>query len=61
VLVLTRQKEQRIRIGDDGLVLQVLKVKGDKVSLGFFGSDTPIVRDELGVEVKLDREVAPAG
>lgn len=47
MLVLTRKKEQKIKIGD-GIVIKVLKVQGDQVSLGIEAPrTTPIVRYEL--------------
>lgn len=47
MLVLTRKREQKIRIGDD-VVITVLKVQGDQVSIGIEAPKSlPIVREEL--------------
>ena len=47
MLVLTRKREQKIRIGND-VVITVLKVQGDQVSIGIEAPKSlPIVREEL--------------
>ena len=47
MLVLTRKREQKIRIGSD-VVIKVLKVQGDQVSIGIEAPKSlPIVREEL--------------
>ncbi|MFN0065632.1 MAG: carbon storage regulator [Chlamydiales bacterium] len=47
MLVLTRKREQKIRIGKD-VVITVLKVQGDQVSIGIEApKSTSIVREEL--------------
>ena len=47
MLVLTRKREQKIRIGDN-VVITVLKVQGDQVSIGIEAPKSlPIVREEL--------------
>ena len=47
MLVLTRKREQKIRIGKD-VVITVLKVQGDQVSIGIEAPKSlPIVREEL--------------
>lgn len=59
MLVLTRKKNQRIRIGDD-IEIVVLEVHGDRVKLGFEGpADVPIHREE--VARRLRDEFAPVG
>lgn len=50
MLVLTRQKNQKVlvRVGDVVLKLVVVDVKGDKIKLGFDGPDDfQIKREEL--------------
>lgn len=55
MLVLTRKKEQTIRIGDD-IVITVLKVQGEQVSIGIEAPRSyQIVREEL-----LDADMAKA-
>jgi carbon storage regulator len=47
LLVLTRKKEQIIRIGKD-IVIKVLKIQGDQVSIGIQAPlSFDIVREEL--------------
>ncbi|MCP5469978.1 MAG: carbon storage regulator [Chlamydiales bacterium] len=47
MLVLTRKREQKIRIGDN-VVITVLKVQGDQVSIGIEAPRSlSIVREEL--------------
>jgi carbon storage regulator len=47
LLVLTRKKEQIIRIGKD-IVIKVLKIQGDQVSIGIQAPlSLDIVREEL--------------
>lgn len=47
MLVLSRMKGERIRVGDD-IEVVVLDVRGSRVRLGFIApDDTTIVRDEL--------------
>ncbi len=47
MLVLTRKREQKIRIGDD-VVITILKVQGDQVSIGIEAPKSlSIVREEL--------------
>lgn len=49
MLVLTRKKEEKITIGNDRkIVITILKIQGDKVSIGIEADrDTPIYRNEL--------------
>ncbi|MCF7802879.1 MAG: carbon storage regulator CsrA [Candidatus Marinimicrobia bacterium] len=52
MLVLTRQKEESIIIGQD-IVVKVLEVQGDSVKLGIEAPrSVPIVRSELYEEIK---------
>ncbi len=47
MLVLTRKKEQKIRIGQD-IKITILKIQGNQVSIGIEApKNTQIVRDEL--------------
>ncbi|WP_194844321.1 carbon storage regulator [Candidatus Clavichlamydia salmonicola] len=47
MLVLTRKKEQKIKIGKD-IVITVLKIQGNQVSVGIEApKETQIIRDEL--------------
>lgn len=56
MLVLTRKKEQIIRIGKD-IVIKILKIQGDQVSVGINAPRTlPIVRQELLEETDLETE-----
>ncbi len=49
MLVLTRKSEEKITIGKDKkIVITILKIQGDKVSIGIEADkDTPIFRNEL--------------
>ncbi|MEX0702826.1 MAG: carbon storage regulator CsrA [Planctomycetales bacterium] len=52
MLVLTRKKNQRIRIGDD-IEITVLEVHGDRVKLGFSGPPhVPIHREEVARRIR---------
>ena len=49
MLVLTRKREEKITIGKNPkIVITILKIQGDKVSIGIEADrDTPIYRNEL--------------
>lgn len=49
MLVLTRKREEKITIGKDPeIVITVLKIQGDKVSIGIEADrNTPVFRSEL--------------
>jgi carbon storage regulator len=49
MLVLTRKSEEKVTIGKDKkVVITILKIQGDKVSLGIEADkETPIFRNEL--------------
>lgn len=49
MLVLTRKREEKITIGNNPqIVITILKIQGDKVSIGIEADrDTPIYRNEL--------------
>ena len=52
MLVLTRRKNQSIRIGDD-ITITVLEVKGDQIRLGITAPrDVQVFREELLGEPK---------
>ncbi len=57
MLVLTRKSEEKIVIGkNQKIVITVLKIQGDKVSIGIEADkDTPIYRSELLLKER-DRE-----
>ena len=56
MLVLSRKKDQRIRIGDD-VVIQILQTKGGTVKVGIKAPETvPIVRDELPPRTEPEQE-----
>lgn len=60
MLVLTRKREEKITIGKNPeIVITILKIQGDKVSIGIEADrDTPIYRNELlqGKESKNSKE-----
>lgn len=57
MLVLSREKDQEVVIGNNVIVVTVVEIRGDKVRLGFTAPrDIPIVRREL-----LDRMDDPEG
>jgi carbon storage regulator len=57
MLVLTRKSEEKITIGKDKkIVITILKIQGDKVSIGIEADkETPIFRNEL---IENDQEIA---
>ena len=57
MLVLSREKDQEVVIGNNVIVVTVVEIRGDKVRLGFTAPrEIPIVRREL-----LDRMNDPEG
>tara|TARA_R110002111_G_scaffold227346_2_gene288931 strand:- start:61617 stop:61832 length:216 start_codon:yes stop_codon:yes gene_type:complete len=61
MLVLTRKKDEQIRIADD-IVLTVLRVRGGKVKLGIeCPRKVPIRRSEVPVESLDESEILLAG
>ncbi len=57
MLVLTRKLEEEIIIGEKNneVVIKILKIQGDKVSIGIKASkDTPILRSELIKNTKIE-------
>ncbi len=62
MLVLTRKSEEKIVIGKDKkIVITILKIQGDKVSIGIEADkDTPIYRKELLLkEVEKNNQQVP--
>lgn len=48
MLCLSRRKNEKVMIGNEGAFVQVLEVVGDKVRLGFeFPKDVPVNREEV--------------
>lgn len=48
MLAITRKVGERIEIGSNGLILEVIKVSGKKVVLGFAGDDSlEVYREEV--------------
>lgn len=58
MLVLTRKSEEKITIGKDKkIIITILKIQGDKVSIGIEADkETPIFRNELIEEADLASE-----
>lgn len=57
MLVLSREKDQEVVIGNNVIVVTIVEIRGDKVWLGFTAPrEIPIVRREL-----LDRMDDPEG
>ena len=58
MLVLSRQKNQKIRIGDN-IVITVVDIRGDKVRLGFNApKNVPIHRQEVFEEIKKEKDLS---
>ena len=59
MLVLTRKSEEKITIGKDKkIVITILKIQGDKVSIGIEADkETPIFRNELIEEESSSNEL----
>ena len=58
MLVLTRKSEEKITIGKDKkIIITILKIQGDKVSIGIEADkETPIFRNELIESQELEIE-----
>lgn len=58
MLVLTRKSEEKITIGKDKkIIITILKIQGDKVSIGIEADkETPIFRNELIEGAELPQE-----
>lgn len=58
MLVLTRKSEEKITIGKDKkIIITILKIQGDKVSIGIEADkETPIFRNELIESKELEIE-----
>jgi carbon storage regulator len=60
MLVLSRKKSERIRLGND-IVVTVVRVAGDKVRLGIEApSSVVVLRDELEPHAAADPAAAPS-
>lgn len=58
MLVLSRRKDERIRIGDD-ITLLVIEIRGDKVRLGLDAPrDVAVHREEVWLAIKHEEEQA---
>lgn len=56
MLVLSRHKDEVVRIGED-ITVTVVEIRGDKVRLGFDGpADVPIHRQEVYEAIKREGE-----
>lgn len=63
MLVLTRQRDERIVIGDMEIVITIVDIRGDKVRLGIQAPSTMSVhREEVYANIKRQGEsLAPEG
>lgn len=56
MLVLSRKKNEVIRIGTD-IIITIVDIRGDKVRLGFEApKDVPIHRQEVFVAIQKDKD-----
>ena len=61
MLVLSRQRDETIMIGDD-IEVSVLSVMGEKVRIGISAPrDIPVFRKEVYLEIQQDRATEAAG
>jgi len=52
MLVLTREKSKRVRIGDD-ITVTVVEIRGSRVRLGFDApKDMPVHREEIWLNIQ---------
>ncbi|MCA9025342.1 MAG: carbon storage regulator CsrA [Planctomycetaceae bacterium] len=57
MLVLSRQREESIMIGDD-IVITVVEIRGDKIRLGIQApADVPVHREEIYNAIKREKSV----
>ena len=55
MLVVTRQKNERVIIGEKDVIITVVEIRGNKVRLGIHAApDVPIHREEVYVAIKRD-------
>ena len=58
MLVLSRKKDEVIRIGDD-IKIMVIEIRGDKIRLGIDApAEIPVHREEIYQQIKRDKEEA---
>jgi carbon storage regulator len=56
MLVLSRLKGQKIRIGDD-IIIEVVEMRGDKCRLGIVApKETPVHREEVYESIKREQD-----
>lgn len=61
MLVLTRKKEESIRIGDD-IVLTIVEIRGDKVRIGIDApQQVPVHRQEVYDAIQRERSKEDSG
>ena len=57
MLVLSRHRGESITIGDDGIVITVVEIRGDKVRLGIVApKEVPVHRLEVYDKIQKERE-----
>lgn len=61
-MVLSRHRDEVVRIGDD-IIVSVIEIRGDKVRLGFTApGDIPVHRGEIYDAIHaIQQEATPAG
>ena len=53
MLVITRQKDERIIVGDKDVIIKIVDIRGNKVRLGIHAApDVPIHREEVYDAIK---------
>ena len=53
MLVITRQKDERIIVGDKDVIIKIVDIRGNKVRLGIHSApDVPIHREEVYDAIK---------
>ena len=57
MLVLSRHRGESITIGDDGIVITIVEIRGDKVRLGIVApKEVPVHRLEVYDKIQKERE-----
>jgi len=57
MLVLSRHRGESIIIGDDGIVITIVEIRGDKVRLGIVApKEVPVHRQEVYDKIQKERE-----
>lgn len=60
MLVLSRLRDESVRIGDD-IKIEVVDIRGDKVRLGITApADVPVHREEVWAQIKRDEAAGRA-